>query len=205
MKNSELTERQREILDFLKDYIAASGYPPSLRDICARFGIKGPKNAGKHLDALEKKGFIKRGANISRAIEVKGAALKDAVSVPIAGRVRAGSPHLAVEDIVGQVVLDAGFLKCADAFLLKVEGDSMTGAGIDEGDYLLVRPQSDASNGDIVVAMLDSEATVKRFFREEGAVVLKPENPSMEPIRVAEGGRELSIAGKVISVVKRLE
>lgn len=205
MRQKDLTIRQREILGFINDHIGDRGYPPSLREICVHFGIKGPKNAGKHLDALEKKGFIRRGSRISRAIEVVDSALRNAVSVPIAGRVRAGSPSLAVEDIVGHMVLDTGFFKCADAFMLKVEGDSMTGAGIDEGDYLVVRPQKDASNGDIVVALLDGEATVKRFFREDGVVTLKPENPLMEPIRVREGGKEVSVIGKVISVVKKLE
>lgn len=205
MRQKDLTIRQRDVLGFIKDYIAASGYPPSLREICARFGIKGPKNAGKHLEALEKKGFIRRGPNISRAIEVVDSALKNAVSVPIAGRVHAGSPHLAVEDIVGHMALDARFFKCDGAFVLKVEGESMTGAGIDDGDYLVVRPQKTASNGEIVVALIDNEATVKRFFMEAGVVTLKPENPSMEPIRVSGGGREVSVVGKVVSVVKKIE
>lgn len=204
MGKRALTERQRDVLGFIKDYIAASGYPPSLRDICARFGIKGPKNAGKHLEALEKKGFIRRSSSVSRGIEVVDSALKNAVSVPIAGRVHAGSPHLAVEDIVGHMALDARFFKCDGAFVLKVEGESMTGAGIDDGDYLIVRPQDTASNGEIVVALIDNEATVKRFFREAGVVTLKPENPSMEPIRVS-GGREVSVVGKVVSVIKKIE
>lgn len=203
--NSELTIRQKNILAFLKDFIGGSGYPPSLRDICAHFGIKAPKNARKHLDALEKKGFIRRNANISRAIELLDSSVKNAISLPIAGSVRAGSPNLAVEDIVGHVVLDGAFFKCRDAFILKVEGYSMAGAGIEDGDYLVVRPQNDALNGEIVVAILDGEATVKRFFREEGFVVLQPENPSMEPIRVSEGGKALSIIGKVISVIKHIE
>ncbi|MBI5588243.1 MAG: repressor LexA [Deltaproteobacteria bacterium] len=205
MRQKELTVRQREILGFIKDYIGDRGYPPSLREICGHFGIKGPKNAGKHLDALEKKGFIRRGSKISRAIEVVDKAFKNAVSIPIVGQVRAGTPHLAVEDIVGHMVLDTRFFKCTDAFILKVVGESMTGAGIDEGDYLVIRPQKDVSNGDIVVALLDGEATVKRFCRGDGEVTLKPENPSMEPIRVREGGKEVSVIGKVISVLKKLE
>lgn len=205
MGKRDITERQREVLGFIKDYIASNGYPPSLRDICARFGIKGPKNAGKHLEALEKKGFIRRPSNISRAIEVVDPALRNAVSVPIAGRVRAGSAHLAVEDITGYIALDARFFRCEGAFVLKVEGESMTGAGIDDGDYIVVRPQAWALNGEIVVAIIDNEATVKRFFMEGGVVTLKPENPSMEPIRVVGGEREVSIAGKVVSVVKRIE
>lgn len=198
-----MTGRQREVFDFIKEFIGESGYPPTLREICARFGIKGPKNASKHLDALERKGFIRRIANTSRAIEVIGSPFKGSVSVPIAGRVRAGAPHLAVEDIVGHVLLDERFFRCRDAFLLRVEGDSMTGAGIDDGDFVIVRPQKDASDGEIVVAMLDGEATVKRLSRAGGAVLLKPENPSMESIKVTEGA-EFEIIGKVVSVIRQM-
>ncbi|MBI1912783.1 MAG: repressor LexA [Deltaproteobacteria bacterium] len=205
MKNRALTQRQKEIFDFLKEFIEEGGYPPSLRDICERFGIKGPKNAAKHLDALERKGFIKRNPNISRAIEIIDSAVKNAVSIPIVGHVRAGSPHPAIEDILGHVALDSRFFKCRDAFMLKVEGDSMTGAGIDEGDFLIVRPEKDASDGEIVVAMLDGQATVKRFFRKGGSVMLKPENPNLEPIIIDEMSGEFSIIGKVISVIKQVE
>ena len=203
--NKGLTSRQKEILEYLKEFIEASGYPPSLRDICAKFDIKGPNNARKHLDALEKKGFIKRSAHISRAIEVLGGPAKGAVSIPVVGRVRAGAPHLAVEDISGHVALDPDFFRCREGFLLKIVGDSMLGAGIDDGDYVLVRPQADAVDGDIVVATVENEATVKRFFKKDGMVILRPENPWMEAIHVKEGGKELSIIGKVISIIKKVE
>lgn len=203
--SKELTERQKEILGFIKSYIEESGYPPSLREISAKFGIKGPKNAGKHLKALEKKGYIRRSANISRAIELLGDdTSKHSVTVPVAGRVRAGSPHLAVEDIAGYVVLDGRFFKCKDAFLLKVEGDSMLGAGIDDGDYVMVRPQAHANENEIIVAMVDGEATVKRFSRQDNTIILKPENPWMDPIIVKEG-KDFHIIGKVISIIKHLE
>ncbi|WKZ32104.1 MAG: transcriptional repressor LexA [Thermodesulfobacteriota bacterium] len=204
--DSELTSRQKEILDFLREFIGEAGYPPSLRDICARFGIKGPKNAAKHLVALEKKGFIKRGGSASRAISLLGRnrAQQGGVLLPIAGRVRAGAPEEAVEDVLGHVVLDERFFKCRDAFLLKVEGESMVEAGISEGDLVVVRPQPDASGGDIVVALVDNEATVKRLLKTGGRVVLKPENHSMEPI-VVKDGSDFAIIGKVISVIRRLE
>ncbi|MBI5644246.1 MAG: repressor LexA [Deltaproteobacteria bacterium] len=202
--NRNITERQKEILVFLGEFIEKSGYPPTLREICARFGIKGPGNARKHLDALEKKGYIKRSANISRAIEVIGSSVKGAVSMPIIGSVKAGQPHLAVEDILGHVAIDARFFKCREGFLLKVEGESMIGAGIDEGDLLIVRPQKEAANNDIVVAMLDGEATVKRFFKDGETITLKPENPGFSPITVKEG-KEFSIIGKVVSVIKQIE
>ncbi|CAG1064957.1 repressor LexA [uncultured bacterium] len=198
-----LTTRQKEILVFLREFISESGYPPSLRDICARFGISGPKNAAKHLDALEKKGFIRRRAASSRAIELLGPSPLGGVPIPIAGRVRAGSPEPAVEDITGHVVLDESFFRCSGAFVLKVVGESMTGAGINDGDFVVVRPQPEAAPGDIVVALLDGEATVKTFLRDGDEVVLRPENPAMKPIRVT-GTEDFAIAGKVVSVIRRI-
>lgn len=200
-----LTNKQKEVLDFLEEYISEAGFPPSLRDICARFNIKGPQNAAKHLDALEKKGYIRRQAGSSRAIELLGRPSRgESVSLPIVGRVRAGTPGLAVEDITGHVVLDEKFFRCSGAFLLKVEGESMIEAGINDGDFVVVRPQKEASIGDIVVALIDGEATVKTFQRDGDEVILKPENSSMQPIRVS-GDKDFSIAGKVISVIRRLE
>ncbi len=207
MGGKGLTERQSKILDFIRGFIRAEGYPPSLRDICARFAIKGPSNAGKHLDALEKKGFIRRRRGRARGIEVIGgpSAGRRGISIPIAGAVRAGTPELAVEDIVGHVTLDEGFFKCRDTFILRVEGESMTGAGINEGDHLIVRPGPGADSGDIIVAMLDNEATVKRFFTDGGSVTLKPENPSMKPIVIKSGeAGSFSIIGKVIFVIKKV-
>jgi len=208
MDKAKLTERQREILGFIKGVIRSEGYPPSLREICARFHINGPNNAGKHLDALEKKGFIRRRRGRARGIEVMGAnktAGGGGISIPIAGAVRAGPPSLAVEDIVGHITLDEGFFNCADTFILRVEGTSMIEAGIDEGDHLIVKPAPVADSGDIVVAMLDGEATVKRFFTDGDSVTLKPENPSMKPIIIKpdEAG-DFSIIGKVIFIMKKV-
>ncbi|MFQ5442767.1 MAG: transcriptional repressor LexA [Thermodesulfobacteriota bacterium] len=205
MDGKRLTPRQKDILAFIEVFIKERGYPPTLREICARFKIKGPKNAAKHLDALERKGFLRRKANISRGMEVASARPLGAVSIPIAGRVRAGSPHLAVEDIVGRVTLDESFFNCRDAFLLKVEGESMTRAGIGEGDYLIVRPGTDVRGGDIVVAMIDGEATVKRFFRDGDAIVLKPENPDFKELRITpELGGSFSVVGTVAFVIKKI-
>lgn len=216
MENRGLTEKQRDILDFLNSFIAENGYPPSLREICARFHIKGPKNAGKHLTALEKKGFIKRSSGLPRAVRVVGPAPlhppappiappeRGGMAVPIAGRVRAGTPHLAIEDIAGYVTLDEPFFKCSGAFLLKIEGDSMIGAGINDGDYIVVKPDVHVVNNDIVVALLNEEATVKRLFKMGDMYILKPENPMMEPVYVKEGSGDFSVIGKVISIIKRL-
>lgn len=200
----KLTKRQEAIFSFVKGFIEESGYPPSLREICSSFGIKCPKNVVKHLDAIERKGLIRRGKNMARAIEITGGAAAPAVMVPIAGNVRAGSPHLAIEDIQGHVALDSRFFRCAGAFLLKVQGQSMTGAGIEEGDYVLVSPDEEVSNNGIAVVMLDNEATVKRFSRAGDTVTLKPENPGFEPLHIKEGsGRGFALVGKVISVIKK--
>lgn len=206
MVEAVLTDRQEEVLGFVREFIEERGYPPTLRDICGRLRINGPANARKHLGALERKGFIKRSSNISRAIEVIGHGERAGTAmVPIVGRVRAGGVHLAIEDVSGYVGLDAGFFRCKGAFLLRVEGESMTGAGIDEGDLVLVRPQKEAADNEIVVAMIDGEATVKRFVMEAGAVILKPENPAFAPIVVSSDARDFTIVGKVISVIKNLE
>ena len=204
MMSKGLTARQDSILGFIRDFTGRSGYPPSLREIAMRFGIKSPKNARKHLDALERKGFIKRTCGLSRAIEVLGQAVKGAVSIPIAGRVRAGEPHLAVEDIAGHITLDERFFNCRDAFLLKVEGESMRGAGIEDGDHIIVKPGAEVFDGDIVVAVLDGEATVKRFFRKGDTITLKPENPDFGPVRIKGEGRPFAIIGKAVFVIKNL-
>lgn len=198
----ELTKRQEEVLGFIREHLKEAGYPPTLRELCASLGIKGPKNAAKHLDALEKKGRIRRNG-CARGIELLDGWVRQGVSIPIAGRVNAGPPSLAVEDVLGHIVLDESFFGCRDAFLLKVEGESMTGAGISDGDFVVVRPQDTASEGEIVVALVDGEATVKRFSRSGGAIVLKPENPSMGPIVVGSASAVM-IIGRVISVIRRL-
>ncbi len=201
-KNKTLTKRQSDILEFLKGFIVENGYPPALREIAAYFRIASHKNVAKHLDALDKKGFIRRGKRISRAIEViDHAAAKDTFLVPILGQVRAGVPHQAVEDISGHVALDSRFFRCKDAFLLKVAGKSMSGAGIEDGDHVLVSRQSHAQNNDIVVALLGDSASVKRFFFDGKTVTLRPENPDFEPV-IVKSSQEFSIIGKVVSVIK---
>lgn len=218
MKKEKLTNRQGEVLEFIKEFIKRQGYAPSLRDIAEHFGIRGPQNAGKHLDALEKKGYIKRTPRLARGIELKEEskeAMPDAPAralVPIVGNVRAGSPELAIEDIQGEAAIDPALFNCHETeglFLLNIEGSSMTNAGIDEGDYILVRPQKTARNRDIIVAMVNGEATVKRFFRHDDYILLQPENSAMRPIIVqssdltgTDGGFE--VIGKVISVIKNI-
>lgn len=199
-----LTQRQATILQFLNDYIENHGYGPSLRDISSYFRIKSPKNVTKHLEALQKKGFISRSPGVSRGIEVLDmtSSNKDSFRVPIVGRVKAGPTHLAVEEAGDYIELDKRFFKCENGFLLKVEGDSMIGAGIEEGDYILVDKAKEPLEGDIVVALIDGEATVKRFSRKGAMVILKPENSEMEPIRIM--GGDFSVAGVVVSIIKHL-
>ncbi len=225
MARRGLTARQRSVLDFLTGFMDENGYAPSLREIAAHLGINAPKNAAKHLAALERKGFVRRTAGLSRAVDVVGVAPgvgrppgggaggageAYGLAVPVAGRVRAGTPHLAVEDVTGHVTLDERFFRCRGAFLLKVEGESMTGAGIDDGDHVLVRPQATAETGEIVVALVGGEATVKRLVLRPGEIALMPENPDFDPVVVradadGEAAAEVEIVGVVLSVVKRIE
>lgn len=193
------TERQQQVLDFLQSYIDNNGYPPTLREICAHLGVSGTLPAIRHLDALGKKGYLKRDAG-PRGIALTAPA-DSTVSLPIIGTVRAGSLTPPVEDITGYMSLDRMRLH-GGKFFLRVQGDSMINACIREGDLALVRPQPSADNRDIVVAMVEGEATLKRFYREEGRIRLQPENPNMEAIIVPEGSAEVSIIGKVVGLYR---
>ncbi len=205
MSTRPVTDRQQAILDFIVTTIRARGFPPSLREIGQHFGIRSTKGVNDHLEALEKKGKIRRHGNLSRGIEVVNGSLLDEEvdSVPVLGRIAAGLPLLAEENVEGRFKLDRELLHGPENFLLRVQGESMIDAHICDGDYVLVRPQDTATNGEIVVALLDDEATVKHFFREEGGVRLQPANPSMSPIFVP---REtpLRILGKVVGVLRVL-
>lgn len=206
-----LTERQRQVLQFIKDEIRRRGYPPSVREIGEAIGLSSSSTVHGHLARLEEKGYIRRDPTKPRAIEVLDEDVrpgKRIVHVPIVGRVTAGQPVLAVENIEDYFPLPADFLRTTEedqVFFLTVQGDSMVEAGILDGDYVLVRRTSWAENGDIVVALVPgpegSEATVKRFFKEADHIRLQPENRNMEPIRV----RECTIIGKVIGLVRRLD
>ncbi len=209
MSQRSPTKRQLEVLRFIREYIEWHGYAPSLREISTHLGISGPQNARKHIDALEKKGYIKRTAKLARGIELMGEPAEISAvppqKIPIIGSVRAGLPELAIEDIQGHAFIDPAIFNYKNShehFLLKVEGSSMTEASIDDGDYILIRQQSTAENRDIVIAIVDGEATVKRFFKHENYILLQPENSLMRAIKVREG--EFSIAGKVISVIKNI-
>jgi repressor LexA len=200
------TERQRRILQAIADFKAERGYPPSVREIGERVGLSSSSTIHAHLKALERRGLISRDPTKPRALRSEfGSAApspsRDAVVMPILGKVAAGVPITAQEQIEGEFLLPAGFVpRSSNAFMLRVQGDSMIDAAILDGDLIAVRPQRTADNGEIVVAMLDGEATVKRFYREEGRIRLQPENPSMAPIYAS----DVEIIGRVEAVVRRL-
>jgi len=203
---SGLTGRQRQILDFIRAEIHRRGFPPSVREIGEAVGLSSSSTVHSHLAALESKGFLRRDPSKPRALEVLDyrdtdrAIDYDSVrAVPVVGQVAAGTPLLASENIENTMSLPA---EMADesTFILRVRGDSMVEAGILDGDYVVVRQQSTATNGDIVVALIEDDATVKRFFREADRIRLQPENATMEPIYA----RDVTVLGKVVALFRRL-
>lgn len=193
-----LTERQRRVFDYLVEFLQERGYPPTLSEIAQKLGLS-RVGAMKHLLALERKGYIRRSRR-ARDIELIG--LPKSRGVPILGRVPAGEPLLAVENIEGMLAIDSTIAKGKNLFLLRVKGDSMVQAGILDGDLVLVRPQSTVEDGEIVVALIEDEATVKRFFREPHGIRLQPENPTLKPIIIEEG--DVRIVGKVIGLFRKI-
>ena len=194
-------DNQQRILDFIKSEIQTKGYPPSVREIAQAVGLKSTSTVHGHLQRLEKRGLLHRDAMKPRAMEVKAAKkpVNDGMRlVPIVGNVAAGSPILAEEYIEDQVALPENMLGDGTHFILKVHGDSMINVGIMDGDYVVVHKQNTANNGEIVVAIIDGSATVKRFYRESGRFRLQPENNAMAPIYT----RKVDIAGKVVSVYR---
>jgi repressor LexA len=213
----DLTGRQQEIFDFLVEFVQDRGYPPSIRDITRQFGFRSPKAAADHLAALERKGFIQRTPELSRALSIRGDASSRAtrdrrtgraraatVQLPLVGRIAAGQPLLAVENIEEVLTLDGGFVQEEGAFLLRVVGDSMIDAHITEGDFIIVKPQDSAAAGEIVVALVGEEATVKRFFPEGDRVRLQPENARLAPIYVTRDDPEFRVVGRVVGLVRKM-
>jgi repressor LexA len=199
---ADLTPKQFEILTFIKDSLREKGYPPSVREIGQAVGLSSSSTVHGYLRKLEKKGYLRRDPTKPRAIEVldpEGESIK-CVNVPLVGRVAAGLPILAVENREELFPLPVHFTGTGEFFMLKVQGESMIEAGILDGDMVVVRQQHDANNGDIVVALLEEEATVKRFYKEKDRVRLQPENRVMEPIYT----NQLQILGKVIGLVRKI-
>jgi repressor LexA len=199
----QLTKKQERVLSFLREHQERRGYPPTVREIVSHFKMSGPHHAKKFLDILERKGYIEKLAKSSRAIKLLTSSSYR--SIPIVGNVRAGTPVLALENIEGFLTLDRKIARFENAFLLRVEGDSMIDAQIKDGDLALVRPQSTAESGEIVVALIGEEATVKRFFKGKESIRLEPANPKVSPIVVKKGKGEVTILGKVVAIVRDLE
>lgn len=199
---NELTQRQKQVLQFITTYSGDNGYPPSQREIAGHLNVSGTLPVMKHLSALERKGYIKRD-HVNRGITLKTAVIPS-VSLPIVGTVRAGHLAPAIEDIQGYFSVDPMAVKGSDCFFLRVSGESMINAGIFDGDLALVRPQPTADNKDTVVAMLDGEVTLKWFYQEQDHIRLQPANPNMGPIIIRPEDGEVSIVGKVIGVYRRM-
>ncbi len=211
--SDKVTKRQQAVLDCIEECIREKGYGPTVREICSHLGLSSPSTVHVHLKALEDKGLIKRDPMKSRSItlahpkdeslevsNVIAPSFGRAVEVPLVGNVAAGSPILAEENITDTMTLPTDIVGDAPSFMLSVRGDSMIEAGINDGDYVVVKEQPVANNGDIVVALIDDGATVKRFYRENDHIRLQPENSSMDPIIT----RDCSIAGKVVAVFRRI-
>jgi repressor LexA len=203
MADLNLTKRQQEIFDYIKRYAAEHGYPPTVRDIGKAIGLTSSSTVHAHLANLEKIGLLRRDPTKPRAIEVLVDKARQAVApsgLPLVGQVAAGQPLLAEENIEDYVDMPGIAGGDDGGYVLRVKGDSMKDAGILEGDYVVVRPQETAKNGEIVVALVGEEATVKRFFRESDHVRLQPENEAMDPIRT----RDVQLLGRVVGVCRRV-
>lgn len=205
MNTDDLSKKQLEVLSFIKNEINKKGYPPSVREICDAVKLKSTSTVHGHLERLEKKGFIRRDPTKPRAIEVLDSnssifPRKEMIDLPVVGKVTAGQPILAQQNIEDTFSVPIDFVGNTSAFVLIVKGDSMINAGIYDGDYVIVRQQSVARNGEIVVALLQDEATVKTFYKEKDYFRLQPENPHLAPIIT----RELTILGKVIGVFRKI-
>ena len=203
MPYGNISEKQRQILEFIKNEILNKGYPPAVRDICDAVNLKSTSSVHAHLSTLEKNGYICRDPTKPRAIEIVDDEFnqfrREVTNVPVVGTVAAGQPLLATENIDSYFPIPSEYLPNKQVFMLKVQGDSMINAGIFDGDLVFVAEQKTARNGEIVVALVEDSATVKTFYKEDGYFRLQPENDSMDPI-IVEG--KLSILGKVIGVLR---
>ncbi|HBI71700.1 MAG TPA: transcriptional repressor LexA [Lachnospiraceae bacterium] len=205
MGYGKISNKQKEILEYVKSQIINKGYPPAVREICEAVNLKSTSSVHSHLETLEKNGYIRRDPSKPRAIEIIddefNLTRRELVNVPVVGTITAGQPILAVENIEAYFPIPSEFMPNEETFMLKVKGESMINAGIFDGDKILVQKQSVAKNGDIVVALIEDEVTVKTFYKESGYYRLQPENDTMEPIIVP----ELSILGKVIGLFRMFQ
>ena len=204
MVKPRLTDRQREIFEFISNNILNKGFPPTIREIGQKFDIASTNGVRSILSALIKKGYIRKTPLVSRGIELAEQMMPSVVSIPLVGSVPAGAPLLAQENIEGSIAVDTSFIGRGECFTLRVVGESMLGAGINDGDFVVVRKQQTAEPGDIVVAVIGDEATVKRFYPEEDHVRLEPENDAFSPIIVEYETPGFYIAGKVTGLLRRM-
>ena len=203
-RTRKLTERQKQILNFIEEKIVSSGMPPTIREIGGRFNITSTNGVRSILDALEAKGFIRRQKLLSRGIEIANRGLVNFSRVPLVGAVPAGLPITAIENREGEIAVDVSFLPSDDVFCLRVKGESMINAGIYDGDLVLVEKDVSPLKGDIVVAVIGEEATVKKFYLEKGRVRLEPENEAFGPIIVEQNTPGFYIAGRVVGLMRRM-
>ena len=202
MSYGKITDKQQEILDYMKSQIINRGFPPSVREICEAVNLKSTSSVHSHLESLEKNGYIRRDPSKPRAIEIVddcyNLTRRELVNVPMVGTVTAGQPILAVENIEGYFPIPMEYMPNHETFMLRVKGESMINAGIFDGDQILVQKQNTANNGDFVVALIEDSVTVKTFYKENGYFRLQPENDTMDPITVD----DVSILGKVIGLFR---
>ena len=198
----KITAKQQQILDYIKEEILRKGYPPTVREICEKVGLRSTSSVHSHLATLEENGYIRRDPTKPRAIEIIddefGLARREMSNIPVVGSVAAGEPLLAVENIEDYFSLPTEFLPNNETFILKIQGESMINIGFYDGDFLIVEKVNSANNGDVVVALIDDSATVKRFYKEDGHIRLQPENDNMDPIIVP----DCEILGRVHSLYR---
>ena len=206
MAYGKISKKQSEILEYMKNEILNRGFPPSVREICEAVNLKSTSSVHAHLETLEKNGYIRRDPTKPRAIEIVDDSFslvrRETVHVPIIGKVAAGEPLLAVENIDGYFPIPAEFMPKNQAFMLVVHGESMINAGIFDGDYVVVEQQETANNGEKIVALVEDSATVKTFYKEDDLIRLQPENDYLEPIIVHPEKQSFQILGKVIGVFR---
>lgn len=198
----KISAKQQQILDYIKEEILDKGYPPTVREICEKVGLRSTSSVHSHLNTLEQNGYIRRDPTKPRTIEIMddefGLTRREMTNIPVIGRVAAGEPLLAVENIKNYFSLPTEFLPNCETYILEVKGESMINVGFFEGDYLVIEKTNVAKNGDIVVALIDDSVTVKRFYKENGYIRLQPENDTMDPIIVD----DCTIVGKAFALYR---
>lgn len=211
MKTIPLTQRQKQVLSMIRRHLSEKGAPPTIRELREGLQLKSLRGVTVHLDALSRKGYIERSRQ-ARGIRLMKKEQREAgapvtpvpVLIPVLGQIAAGEPILAEQNVEERLAVDPRWIPGPGCFAVRVHGDSMINAGISTGDYVVVRPQADAVNGEIVAVLIEGEATVKRFFREKGRIRLQPENPAFEPMFVQPKDQSIRIMGKVVGLFRKM-